>query len=354
MECDVLIVGGGPAGLWVGREVADAGLDVVILEEHLAIGLQKHCSGWILGCEFTRALFRELKDTVPYEPVSGMIVLDPVSGDVIEDIEDSGWGGFLVRRELFDRELARRAVCSGAHLLLHTRGESFLKEDGRIVGVQTSSTSVPVIKARVTICADGMQSATARGFAKRTVGAADEEGTYGGVQMELAGVKSVTPGLIEIYEGDDTNLYGRSLWPHRDGITLASFSSTEVYERLRCRDDNLFSRRISSSLPIYISSIQNRKNMGLYYSRFTHEGVMFVGEACGGSGVVHGMISGHYAAHVAIKSILEGNVSPERMNAYDHLMRESDIVATPFCYRHIRAHYGTYKNWLCRSAAIRV
>jgi flavin-dependent dehydrogenase len=81
---------------------------------------------------------------------------------------------------------------------------------------------------------------------------------------------------------------------------------------------------------------------------------MYIGEACGGSGVVHGMISAHYAAHVVIESLHEGSISPESIKEYEEVMKQSDIYNTPFCYRHIRARYGSYRNWLASSGNIKV
>jgi flavin-dependent dehydrogenase len=320
----------------------------------MAVGLQKHCSGWILGCEFTRQFLHEIKNVIPCQPVSRMVIRDPMSGNIIEEIEDTGWGGYLARRELFDRELARQAIQSGVKLLLHARATSFVQEDGHVVAVRTSSPTIPSIRARVTICSDGMQSATSRGFAKKSVGSSDTEGTYPGVQMELAGVEGVTPGQIEIYEGNDPSLHGRSLWPHAHGVTLASFSTVGAYRKLVSRKDNVFSRKIAPSFPLYISSFQNRKNMGMYYHSFARDGVMYIGEACGGSGIVHGMISGHYAAHVAIACVQDDMAYPFVMEKYESMMGQSDIVKAPFCYRHIRSFYGSYRSWLEQSSRIRV
>ena len=94
--------------------------------------------------------------------------------------------------------------------------------------------------------------------------------------------------------------------------------------------------------------------MGFYYSTFIQDGVMFVGEACGGSGVVHGMISAHYAARVAIESVRENKKDTGRVMEYERIMKESDIVMNPFCYRHVRSHYGSYQSWLERSGNIKV
>jgi flavin-dependent dehydrogenase len=192
---------------------------VVLLEEHLAIGLPKHCSGWLLGCEFTDELFPQLKYAMPHKRVSRMVVREPFSGQVKEDIENTGWGGYLIRRDLFERELARLAVASGAKLLLNVKVEDLLREDGLVVGVKTTSSRLPEVRATVTICADGKNSATTRGFARREIAPAAEAETCAGVIMELVQVKGVKPGVIEIYEPEDPSFKRHSFWPHA-GVTV--------------------------------------------------------------------------------------------------------------------------------------
>ena len=354
MKCDVLIIGGGPAGLWAAKSAADQGLDTVILEEHLSLGHTKHCSGWLLGCTFMHQVFDQLKDSLNYHRGSRLVVRDAASGEIREDVPDTGWGGYLVRRELFDREAGKLAVQAGARLFLNARATSLIREDGQVVGARTSSSRLPEIKATVTICADGMKSAVSGGFAAREVAQKSESETYSGIQMELVNVAHVTPGVIEIYRSSDPTLTGRSLWPHGAGITLASFSSIEAYYDMKSRTDNALSLKLSRSYPIYISSFRNRKRMGFYYSRVALPGLLFVGEASGCSGIVHGMISGYYAAQAAAMAIRGTIEQADAAEAYSGMLKDSDIQKTPFCYRHIVDFYGSYKNWLERSKEIKL
>jgi flavin-dependent dehydrogenase len=185
VECDILIIGGGPAGLWAAKTASDWGFETVVLEEHLSLGHTKHCSGWLLGCGFTHDIFERIQENIKFISASRLILRDALSGDVMEDVPDTGWGGYLVRRELFDRELGKLAIETGAKLLLNVRARSFLRSKG-VAGVLTSSRRYPEIQARVTICADGMSRRDRTALLPGNNGTRPETETYPGVQMELA------------------------------------------------------------------------------------------------------------------------------------------------------------------------
>lgn len=123
--CDVLIVGGGPAGSSCARELCRAGLDVVVLDKAV-FPRDKVCAGWI-----TPAVIAELE--IDVDDYSGNRTLQPITGFRTSllgagDVETS-FGhpvSFGIRRCEFDDYLLKRA---GARLRLGTPLDS-LRRDG--------------------------------------------------------------------------------------------------------------------------------------------------------------------------------------------------------------------------------
>src|SRR5262245_45804199 len=110
--CDVLIVGGGPAGSSCARELCRAGLDVVVLDKAV-FPRDKVCAGWI-----TPAVVAELE--IDVDGYSKSHVFQPITGFRTSllgaDEVETSYGhpvSFGIRRCEFDNYLLKR---SGARL----------------------------------------------------------------------------------------------------------------------------------------------------------------------------------------------------------------------------------------------
>src|SRR5207253_9063908 len=104
---DIAIVGGGPAGLPVAARCAEAGLDVVLLEEHPVIGEPTHCTG-IVSLE--AAELAKIPEDIVLKRLSRARLHSP--GGQSCDIEWDGNGREQVLdivRGVFDKVIARTA-----------------------------------------------------------------------------------------------------------------------------------------------------------------------------------------------------------------------------------------------------
>jgi digeranylgeranylglycerophospholipid reductase len=162
---DVVVVGAGPAGSRVARDLAAAGFSVGLLEEHREIGLPSHCSGLVTP------------RTLEIAEVGDEIVLNAIRGAVVH--LPSGrryrWGGdrtraYVIDRVALDRHLADQATRVGAHLLFRTKFLRFRLQGspgpgrgaGEVVATVLHEGVETEIRARLLIGADGANSQVAR------------------------------------------------------------------------------------------------------------------------------------------------------------------------------------------------
>jgi digeranylgeranylglycerophospholipid reductase len=126
---DVAVVGGGPAGLLLAARCAEAGLDVLVFEEHRDIGEPVHCTG-VISLE-----------TAELVKLAGDIILKrvrrarlwPPSGRAVDIVWDGGWREQIlaIDRGALDRSLAAQAREAGAVIATGARVSSIsIGEDG--------------------------------------------------------------------------------------------------------------------------------------------------------------------------------------------------------------------------------
>jgi digeranylgeranylglycerophospholipid reductase len=154
-RCDVLIVGGGPAGLYAAERIARAGHDVLVCEEHGAVGSPVHCTG-ILSAESFGEF--DLPRDVALNALTAARFVSP-SGLVVDYSTPSPLAT-VIDRVAFDCALADRARAAGA----------VLRTGARVASLDTARDGVTAIvgdsciRARLAVLACGASYGFQRRF----------------------------------------------------------------------------------------------------------------------------------------------------------------------------------------------
>jgi digeranylgeranylglycerophospholipid reductase len=156
MECDVLVVGAGPAGSTAAWAAAKNGAKTILIDKKKEVGVPVQCAEAI-GSNFVPLL--------PFDIPENQLVwrIDGISFS-IEDLtfERSGefWSGHAINRKKFDKWLAKKAINSGAKLFLDTElSDLQTKGNYNVIKVQVKTDyGLKEIRPKVIIAADGVES----------------------------------------------------------------------------------------------------------------------------------------------------------------------------------------------------
>src|SRR5512145_3111960 len=109
---DLIVVGAGPAGLLTATRCAEAGLNVLVLEEHLEVGAPTHCTG-IVSLEVTE--LAKVPDEIVLSRLTRARLFAPGRSRSGIELEAPGSDPILtIDRRGFDQGLAEQARRAGA------------------------------------------------------------------------------------------------------------------------------------------------------------------------------------------------------------------------------------------------
>ena len=159
-DWDVVVVGGGPGGLFFAIRAAEAGLKVAVLDKKQEIGSPVRCAEG-LGIDAVRMLVDSgLPDSEKWKGhlVHGAYLYAPNGRSVYVPGD-----GYVVERTMMEKEMAKAATRKGAKVLARHGVYGVIKEDGKVVGVRAKFLGEDrEFRAPLVVAADGFESTVAR------------------------------------------------------------------------------------------------------------------------------------------------------------------------------------------------
>lgn len=345
-ENDVVIVGGGPAGLAAAQAAASRGVRVVVLERQNEIGYPVHTSGgsWISDM---KAL------SIPehlYHPITKVVFVSPRREVALH--YNSAVACVVDVRGLY-QHLAGRAIAAGAQVRVRHTVEQVLTEGGRITGVTVKNhvSERLSLGAAVTIDASGVS----RHIGVRTdMGSAFHRYGYG-AEYDL---------YAPNYPQDELFLImGSAFAPHgyawafprgngrvRLGVGVLHPDSDE--------DARVYLDRIMHELPQLKDKFRGASpveyHTGLFPSegpveRFSRAGLLLAGDAGGhgstlvGEGIRFAIYAGQMAGIVAAEAITAGDTSAAFLERFDRRWRTRFGRDMDIAYM-INKHIASYSD----------
>ncbi|MCH9029044.1 MAG: NAD(P)/FAD-dependent oxidoreductase, partial [Bacteroidetes bacterium] len=132
-EYDIIVVGAGPAGSMAARFAAEKGVSVLMLEKDRDVGYPVRC-----GEAISKAGVEEFIDSNELwikAHINKFSFIAPDETEVLLQF-DSEQEGYVLERRIFDYELAKTAVNTGAQILTRTYVNGLLFDDDKVAGVK--------------------------------------------------------------------------------------------------------------------------------------------------------------------------------------------------------------------------
>jgi geranylgeranyl reductase family protein len=321
-DADVIVVGAGPSGATAAYYLAQAGLNVLLIEKS-RFPREKVCGDGLTprAVKSLIALGVDVSEEAGWLRNKGLRVIGGGVRLELDWPELSSYPGYgLVRtRASLDEQLARRAQAAGAKLLEGTTVTGpLLGSDGRIVGVETVADTKVTYRARVVVAADGNSSrlSVAMGLRKRDdrpLGVAvrtyytspRHDDDYLESWLDLWDGRRLLPGYGWIFGmGDGTSNVGLGLLN-----TSEAFGKTDYRELLK---------RWLRSMPEEWGYVEENRTepvrgaalpMGFNRTPHYHQGLLLAGDAAGmvnpfnGEGIAYAMESGELLARVVAQAL---------------------------------------------------
>lgn len=367
-KTEVIVVGGGPAGISCAVTIARSGHDVILIERGSFAG-SKNVFGGAIYAKPTCEIFPDFEKTAPLERKSvehRYAILGKDDSTVVsyrKKHEDAV--SYSVIRGKFDRWMAQEAEKEGVILVEETVVRELIVENEAVVGVKTE---LEDYYADIVVLADGVNSLLAKQIGLRE----DIEPKDAAVSVKEVyklgkekindrfNVEDDEGCIYQIFGGPMLGMLGLGfLYTNKEtvtiglGITLDEFADkkTKPYELL----DNLKNHPSIAPLIKDAELLEYSAHLipeGGYKKipSLSGAGVMIVGDAAMLVNNMHwegtnlAMISGKIAGETAVVALSKGDFSENSLIRYQHELEKTFVIKDLKTYKNLMDIIHTQKS----------
>ena len=358
-KTDVIVVGGGPAGIAAAVTVARAGFEVVLIERGTFAG-SKNVFGGAIYADSVREIFPDFETTAPLERKTvehKFAILGEDDSTVVSYKKNPEQAvSYSVMRGKFDRWMAEQARNEGVIIVEETVVRDLIVNNKKVVGVKTE---LEDYYSDIVILADGVNSLLAKSIGLRKDIKPKDVALSVKEVIKLDKDKINERFLINDDEGCIYELFGGSMlgklglgfiYTNKEsvsiglGITLDELDGTGIkpYELLdKIKEHPTISPLIKDGEVIEYSGHLipegGYKKMPKLYSH----GVMVTGDAAMLVNNMHwegtnlALISGKFAGETAVEALNKKDFSAKTLKEYDKKLRDSFVIKDLYAYRNL-------------------
>lgn len=345
VTCEVLVVGGGPAGGMAAKSCAEKGIDTLLIEKKAEVGAPLRCAEGVSKKMFVEIGVEPKPEWICRDMKGAVIVAPDGTSFKLDESKAGAEVGYVLERHLFDKGLVILAIEAGAKVLMRTWMTGPIVKDGKIVGAHCVSMGEPLdVYCDCIVGADGVESQVGRWCGMdTTLKLKDIEPC---IQYRMAGCECDMD-FCEFRLGKEV-APGGYLWifPKGNGIANVGIGISGVFCKNGVRPKQFLDKflaedpRFKNAQVVEIDCGFDSTCPGLE-DAYSTDNVLLVGDSARlidpitGGGIGHACVSGMYAGEVLADCKEKGDYSRKALKVYDRRIRD-------------RMEDGLYRDWMAK------
>lgn len=349
-KTQVIVIGGGPAGISAAITVARAGKEVILIERGTFAG-SKNVFGGALYAQPTKEIFPNFEETAPLERNNiehkYAILSEDESTVISHKAKHEKPNSYTVIRAKFDRWMAEEAKKEGVIIATETLVKELIVKDNKVVGVQTE---LEEYYADIIILADGVNSMLAKqiGLRKEIKPVDVALGVKEVIKLDKEKINdrfNISDGegcIYEIFGAPMTGMLGLGyIYTNKEsvviglGVALSELAEKKIkpYELLdKLKEHPSIAPLIKDGELLEYSAHLIPEGGYKKLPKLCADGVMVVGDAAMLVNNMHwegtnlAMISGKFAGETAVVAIEKGDYSANTLALYKKKLESSFVL----------------------------